>query len=340
MSQENGSTLEVHLSGTAAATTIVARTHIPCPGLSEGDPISVRIRRHEPDAHSDAGFSSFVVPYQRDMRIIDLLHVLSDRGESIAYRWFCSTKKCGGCGMKVNGEPRLVCWEAVDCDELVIEPLDNFPVVRDLVVDRVPGQARCLSMKPYIERNETPPFPEPLTHKEIEGSYRLMDCIECGICTSTCPAYTGPEGVFPGPWVLVQAAKFARDPRDKGDRAALIEKSGVDRCMSCYRCEQVCPLHIPIVTEAIMPLRGMAARSPGGSASHPKAFAENIRKNGFVHSPTLFLRTHGVLGGLRAFPLAMKMLSRGKMKVLPPDWKKAREGVEALFKEADEKVSR
>jgi ferredoxin len=213
-------------------------------------------------------------------------------------------------------------------------------VIRDLVVDRAPGQARCLSLKPYIERIETPAFPEPLTHRQIEGSYRLMDCIECGICTSACPAYTGPEGVFPGPWALVQAAKFARDPRDRADRAALIEGSGVDHCMSCYRCEQVCPIQIPIVTEAVMPMRGMAARGPTGKASHPAVFAANIRSHGFAHSPSLFIRTRGFWGALRAIPLALRMIARGKSRLAAPAWKGAREGVAALFREAGEEIGR
>src|SRR5665213_2131797 len=241
MPHEAGSTMEMRLDGAEGARKVVARTSVDRPGLSEGDPITIRIRVREPGDASEGTLRTFSLPYRKDMRIIDLLHTLSDQGDSIGYRWFCSTKKCGGCGMKVNGEPRLVCLEAVERGDLLIEPLDNFKVVRDLVVDRTGYQARVISLKPYMERNETQSFPEPLTHRQMLGSYKLMDCIECGICTSACPAYTGVDGPFPGPWALVQAAKFARDPRDTIDRRALIEDSGVDNCMSCYRCEQVCP---------------------------------------------------------------------------------------------------
>jgi Fe-S oxidoreductase len=138
----------------------------------------------------------------------------------------------------------------------------------------------------------------------------------------------------------VQAAKFARDPRDRADRAALIEGSGADHCMSCYRCEQVCPIHIPIVTEAVMPMRGMAARGPTGKASHPMAFAANIRSHGFAHSPSLFLRTRGFWGALRAIPLALRMIARGKSRLMAPSWKGAREGVTALFRQAGEEIGR
>jgi succinate dehydrogenase/fumarate reductase iron-sulfur protein len=336
MATQQPSTMEMRLDTADGSRTVVARTYAGHPGLSDGQPINVRIRTREP-GDANGKLASFLVRYRKDMRIIDLLHAISDRGQSVAYRWFCSTKKCGGCGMRVNGEPRLVCWEAVDSADLLIEPLDKFDVVRDLVIDRTGYQARLNSLKPYMERKEVPVFPEPLTHKEIVGSYALMDCIECGICTSTCPAYTGVDGPFPGPWALVQAAKFARDPRDRMDRSAVIESSGAEHCMSCYRCEQVCPVSIPIVTEAIDPLRGMAARGPTGKASFPIAFARNIRKNVDIHSASLFLDSRSMIAALRSLPMALRMLFLGKTRLFAKGSDKARSGIAALFREAGEK---
>jgi Fe-S oxidoreductase len=136
---------------------------------------------------------------------------------------------------------------------------------------------------------------------------------------------------------LVQAAKFARDPRDQLDRGDVIESSGVDNCMSCYRCEQVCPLSIPILAEAVDPLRSMAARGPTGRASFPLAFAENIRKNVYVHTASLFVRTRGLIGSLRSLPMALRMLAAGKMKLVSRPNEHARAGIAALFKEAGQK---
>lgn len=334
MVEEAASTLEVRLSDSKTAPRHVARTYVSRSPLAEGDPVTIRVRLCEPGDASAGTIRTFVVPFHKDMRIIDALHALSDQGESIAYRWFCSTKKCGGCGMKVNGEPKLVCWEAVDQATLLLEPLDNFKPVRDLVVDRTEYQSRYLAMKPYVERKVTPPFPEPLTHKQMAGSYKLMDCIECGICTSVCPSYTGVDGTFPGPWALVQAAKFARDPRDELDRGALIESSGADHCMSCYRCEQVCPLSIPIVAEAIEPLRGMAARGPAGRASFPLAFAENVRRNVYVHTASLFVHTRGLLESLRSIPMALRLLAMGKTRLAGNASHGAKAAIAAIFREA------
>jgi succinate dehydrogenase/fumarate reductase iron-sulfur protein len=337
MPGERETTLEMTITRQEGATKHVARTYAGHPRLAEGDAITVRVARREPGSVS-AAFHEHQVPYRRDMRIIDLLHAISDRGDSVAYRWFCSTKKCGGCAMKVNGEPKLVCWEAVASSQLTIEPIDKFPVMRDLVVDRNPYQARVKSMKLYIERDENPTWPEKITHRDIAGAYPLMDCIECGICTSNCPAYTGAGGPFPGPWALVQAAKFARDPRDRADRGELIARSGVENCMSCYRCEQVCPISIPIVTHAVEPLRGMAARAAAsGPATHPLAFAENVRRNAFVHSASLFVKSKGFLASLRSLPLVVAMFTRGKTQLRAKATPASRQGVAAVFREAGER---
>lgn len=300
--------------------------------MREGEKIIVKVRRQEPGS-AEATFSTYEVAYQKNMRILDALNWLNALGENIAFRWFCSSKKCGACAMKVNGTPRLTCWEAAEAEN-VIEPLDNYAVLRDLVVNREAYQKRYLTMKPRVERTHTAPFPEPIEHTDMLGTYKLMDCIECGICTSACPAYTGIDGAFPGPWALVQAAKFARDPRDEMDRAKLIEDSGVDYCMSCYRCEEVCPAEIPIVSEAIEPLRGMAASGPEGKASFPLAFAQNVRDNVYIHSASLYVGSRGALKAVKSLSMALQMFSRGKTKLYAKVDKSARHVIDALFRAA------
>ncbi len=302
--------------------------------MREGEKVILKVRRQEPGG-AEPTFSTYEVPYQKYMRIIDALEWLNASGENIAYRWFCSTKKCGACAMKVNGVPRLTCWEAAEADN-VIEPLDNYGVLRDLVVNREAYQARYLKMRLHVERTHTPPFPEPLKHADMLGPYKLMDCIECGICTSVCPSYTGIDGAFPGPWALVQAAKFARDPRDEMDRSKDLENGGVDYCMSCYRCEEVCPLDIPIVSEAIEPLRGMAARGPEGKASFPLAFAQNVRDNVYIHSASLYVGSRGVFQAVKSLPMALQMFRRGKTKLYGKVQGTTQRVIDALFRAAGE----
>lgn len=303
--------------------------------MRAGEKIVVKVRRQEPGS-AEPIFSTYEVPYEKHMRIIDSLNWLNAQGENIAFRWFCSTKKCGACAMKVNGVPRLTCWEAAEA-ETVIEPLDNFEVLRDLVVNREAYQNRYLKLKPHLQRTYSGLFPEPLKHAEMLGTYKLMDCIECGICTSVCPAYTNVDGAFPGPWALVQLAKFARDPRDEMDRSKVIENSGVDYCMSCYRCEEVCPVDIPIVSEAIEPLRGMGARGPEGKAAFPLAFAQNVRENVYIHSASLYVGSRGAFEAVKSLSMALQMFSRGKAKLYVKVDKSVRRIIDALFRAAGER---
>lgn len=306
--------------------------------MQEGEKIVVKVRRQEPGS-AEPTFSAYEVPYQKYMRIIDSLNWLNAAGEDIAFRWFCSTKKCGACAMKVNGVPRLTCWDPVEAEN-VIEPLDNYEVLRDLVVNREAYQARFLKMKLHVERTHTPAFPEPLKHTDMLSTYKLMDCIECGICTSACPAYTGIDGPFPGPWALVQVAKFALDPRDEMDRSRDIENFGVDYCMSCYRCEEVCPVNIAIVSEAIEPLREIAARAPEGRASFPLAFAQNVRENVYIHSASLYVESRGTFESIKSISMALQMFSRGKTKLYSKIDQTTKRVIDALFRAAGEKEVR
>jgi succinate dehydrogenase/fumarate reductase iron-sulfur protein len=92
------------------------------------------------------------------MRVLDALnHIAEHDAPDLAYRWFCGTKMCGTCAVRMNGREVLACWEAAVSD-MTIEPLRNLPVIRDLVVDREPYERRVAAFEPWIERS-TPDFP-------------------------------------------------------------------------------------------------------------------------------------------------------------------------------------
>jgi succinate dehydrogenase/fumarate reductase iron-sulfur protein len=162
------------------------------------------------------------------------------------------------CGVNVNGKPALACWEEAT-PSMVIEPLSNMPVIRDLTVDRSRYEQATLELEPRLVR-DTPygGFPEQLTHRDMEASFKLMNCIECYVCTAACPELGGG---FVGPGSLVQLAKVALHPKDELDRSAIAKKAGVEHCTSCRRCDEACPVGIPIMSGAIHPLREIAAKS-------------------------------------------------------------------------------
>ena len=105
--------------------------------------------------------------------------------------------------------------------------------------------------------------------------------------------------------------------------------------MSCYRCEQVCPVGIPIVSHAVMPLRGLAAKGPQGAARFPLDFAQNVREHVDVHSASLFVKSRGLLRLLASLPMVLRMLLRGKTRLFVHASDRAKRGIDALFKAAN-----
>ncbi len=82
------------------------------------------------------------MPYQKWMRVLDVLNwIAENEATDLAYRWFCGSKMCGTCAVRMNGREVLACWEAAE-PVMTIEPLRNLPVIRDLVVDRTPYETQ------------------------------------------------------------------------------------------------------------------------------------------------------------------------------------------------------
>src|SRR5947209_8909693 len=134
--------------------------------FAAGEIIMMRVRRS-----SGAGLSEFRIPYRKWMRVLDALNwIAENEAPDLAYRWFCGSKMCGTCAVRMNGREVLACWEAVE-PSMVIEPLRNLPVIRDLVVDRTRYEDKVASLEPWIERHEPyAQFPEPLTHKQMKDA--------------------------------------------------------------------------------------------------------------------------------------------------------------------------
>jgi len=304
--------------------------------------ITARIFRFDPTADAGPRYEAVDVPHAPHMRVLDVLdYAVEECGLSIGYRYFCGVKRCGMCGVNVNGKPVLACWEAAT-PEMTIEPLGNMPVIRDLAVDRSAFERATVELEPRLVR-KTPytSFPEAYTHRDVAATFPLMNCIECYVCSSTCPAVTGPDPAddqghrdFVGPGTLVQIAKVALHPKDELDRSGMLENASIDSCMSCHRCEEVCPVGIPIVSHAILPLRGLAAKGPRGLARFPRDFAHHVRRHVDVHSASLFVQAKGVFGSLRALPMVLRMLLRGKTRLFASASERAKRGMDALFKAA------
>ena len=182
--------------------------------------LTFRIQRYNPDVDDKPTFSSYKVPYTDRQGVLDALHYnFRNLDSSLAYRWNCRTGQCGSCAISINGVPGLACRTIVNpSQDYVLEPLQNFPVVRDLVVDLGPGFRRLEKLRPYLERTAAPDRPEKLTREEISSAMELRSCIECFSCYAGCPAVSSAKQEYPGPIAMRELASFEFDPRDQGLR--------------------------------------------------------------------------------------------------------------------------
>ena len=295
--------------------------------------LRVRISRFDPTVDSAPRFEQFEVPAKPLMRIIDVLdYIHEDLQVDIGYRWLCTSKKCGTCAVKVNGSPKLACWDEA-LPDMTIAPLDNLPVVRDLVTSRDGYQETLAKISPLLVRKrDYPGFPEPITERDFAPMVHLRDCIQCLACQSACPVMAQPDSGFAGPAILVQLSDLAQDPRDEADRADLADRvAGVFKCVSCYECERVCPTEIPIVSEAIEPLKRIARRTGSSAgARRARAFWGVAQERGVVNGVVVALRAGKF--GLGAVRLGLRLWRRGKIDFVDALFGKKESGSEALRK--------
>ncbi|MGH6710112.1 MAG: succinate dehydrogenase/fumarate reductase iron-sulfur subunit [Bradyrhizobium sp.] len=283
--------------------------------LKPGDPVRVRVLRFDAGAVERSRFEEFVVPYDTSMRVLDALNYIAEHfATDLAYRWLCGSKMCGTCAVRMNGREVLACWESVEPD-MTIEPLRNLPVIRDLVVDRRPYEERVAKFEPWLERTTGyPGFPEPLSHQDMKNASKALDCISCMSCFSACPVVgLGNLTDFAGPAPLVQLAQTALDIRNDPDKVSrALELAGVFNCVSCYKCEEVCPAKIPIVTRIIEPLKAKTAELLPHAARHSLVFRSIIASRGRIDPSELMLRVQGPKL-LRQVRRALRLLLRGKI---------------------------
>lgn len=213
--------------------------------------ITLRIFRNNPKINNGTKFDEFKIPYQRWTTVLDaILEVKKHLDHSVAVRYSCRQASCGSCGMKINGRPALACFTKIselNSDVITVEPMNNFPIIRDLAV----GFERMFSthkkIKPYIinEGSEINPGTKEFlqTPADVEKYIQFSSCIKCGLCNSACPTMA-TDSSFVGPQALAQAYRYVADNRDKGkdDRLKIIDDShGIFRCHFAGSCSQVCP---------------------------------------------------------------------------------------------------
>lgn len=190
------------------------------------------------------------VPADSDMMVLEALQLIKEQDETLAFRASCREGVCGSDGMNINGINRLACTTAVSSltPPIVIRPLVNMTVIRDLVVDFTLFLKQYERIQPYLQNNTDPPKTERLqSPKERDKLDGLYECILCACCTSFCPSSWWNPEKFVGPAGLLWAYRFLQDSRDTAtdQRLANLEDPfSVFRCRTIMNCTVVCPKHL------------------------------------------------------------------------------------------------
>jgi len=219
--------------------------------VSTSKSITLRIAQYNPKKDTERKFIEFQVSYEKWTTVLDtILDVKKHFDHSVGVRYSCRQASCGSCGMIINGKPKLACFTKITelgSNIVTVEPMHNFPIIRDLVVSFERLFDTHKKLKPYLisEDSEiTPGTKESLqSPEEVEKYIQFANCIKCGLCNSACPTMA-TDSSFIGPQALAQAYRYIADNRDKGKdkRLKIIDDShGIWRCHFAGSCSQVCP---------------------------------------------------------------------------------------------------
>ena len=218
--------------------------------------VTLRIFRGLGSDRSKDRYEVYTVPYEEGMVVLNAIHYIQSHFDSsLSARWNCKAGHCGSCSAEINGWPRLMCKAPVDQypGEITVEPMKAFPLLRDLVTDVSENYEVAKSIPPF-----TPVEPEEKVWKmyqaDVDRSREFRKCIECFLCQDICHVVREHKANYIGPRFVVKAASFDMHPLDKLDRSEYMkEHGGIGYCNITKCCQEVCPEHIIITDDAIIP---------------------------------------------------------------------------------------
>jgi len=226
--------------------------------MSEPKQMKVVITRFDPDKDQVAKTQEYTIPVEDDWKVLDAINYIKDEVDpSISHRWSCRMAVCGSCGMMVNGEPKLTCKTSLKeyGDSITVEPLANFPIVRDLVVELDGFMHKFQKVKPWIIRakekaadkaalNEKGTYSQ--SPEQLATFKQFSMCINCLLCYAACPVVAN-EPEFLGPAAIALGHRYNLDSRDQGigERNEIFRGEGtVFACSYANECSEVCPKHV------------------------------------------------------------------------------------------------
>ena len=298
--------------------------------------VKLKVKRYDRDAGDAAArHSEYSIDVPEYATVLDsLIEVRDYEDGSLALRYSCRSAICGSCAMRINKRARLACKTKVvdlvkeEGDEILVEPMGNMPVIKDLVTDMELYWSKVHQVLPWLQ----PTGPEPdreylVSHEAMLDLARTMNCIHCGACVSDCTVLEIDKN-FIGPAALAKAYRFVGDPRESRDPSAHVTKDrleylsntngGIWDCTRCNMCVEVCPKDVRPM-DRIMQMRDIAAEAgirDNTGYRHGVAFAGSVRRLGRLDEVSMLPRSVGIFNAprlLSELPGGLRMLRAGKL---------------------------
>lgn len=256
----------------------------------------MRLKVYRSENDGSVHYDTFTLKEEPGLTVLKALFQIQEGiDDSIAFQYSCRGAVCGTCAMLINKVPRLACrtqvesllkeenslqidsnarseknMETVDWnpqEEILVEPLPNFTVIKDLVVDRTTFFEKYKFIEPVLKYSKEDYDNEQLMDPEKLPDLELYtNCILCAACFGACPV-NEKNMDYLGPAALAKLYRFHIDPRDEDELR--LEKADIPQgwwaCEFHGKCRQVCPKGVPpilAIGQARMELMEKKNRSP------------------------------------------------------------------------------
>jgi len=272
---------------------------------------TLKIRRFDPESGATAYWRDYRVDLDPERSVLDGILQVKDREDaSVGIRCSCRAAICGSCAVRINGKTALACntrisdaaAKAGGGEPIVVEPMSNMPVLKDLIVDMdAVHWKKVQRVVPWLLPEGDPPEREYIVPAEsMIDITQSMACIHCGACVGACLSLeVDPD--FIGPAALAKAYRFVGDPRDDQTEERLRDLAedphGIYDCTHCFACVEVCPKDVDPMGQ-IMRLRRRATadyaiKDRNNGYGHEKAFVDIVERWGTLNEAQLLPRSFG-----------------------------------------------
>jgi len=208
-------------------------------------------------------FQEYMQDVGEGMVVLDVIHrIQADVANDLAVRWNCKAGKCGSCSVEINGKPKLACMTRMNSfgpdETITVQPLKTFPIIKDLVTDVSWNYKQNKRIAPFKPKPKGADGQHRMYQEDVDRVQEFRKCIECFMCQDVCHVLRDREGKndFVGPRFMIRLAGLEMNPLDDADRIPEIRhKYGSGFCNITRCCTEVCPEHINITDNGIIPLK-------------------------------------------------------------------------------------